>query len=64
MTSISTIRNLGEAMEAELNPAGIPTAKALHASGADEAHRQLLYFIARPHFIAYYVINMALQGRP
>ncbi|WP_347841893.1 TfoX/Sxy family DNA transformation protein, partial [Planktomarina sp.] len=31
MTAISTIRNLGPAMEAELNAAGIATAEALRA---------------------------------
>ncbi|MBT6864671.1 MAG: TfoX/Sxy family protein [Planktomarina temperata] len=64
MTTISTIRNLGPAMEAELNAAGIPTAEALRACGADEAYRRLLRSGARPHFIAYYVLHMALQGRP
>ena len=64
MTAISTIRNLGPAMEAELNAAGIPTAEALRACGADEAYRRLLRSGARPHFIAYYVLHMALQGRP
>ena len=51
-------------MEAELNAAGIPTAEALRACGADEAYRRLLRSGARPHFIAYYVLHMALQGRP
>ena len=64
MTAISTIRNLGPAMEAELNAAGIPTAEALRACGADEAYRRLLRSGTRPHFIAYYVLHMALQGRP
>ena len=64
MTAISTIRNLGPAMEAELNAAGIATAEALRACGADEAYRRLLRSGARPHFIAYYVLHMALQGRP
>ena len=51
-------------MEAELNTAGIATAEALRACGADEAYRRLLRSGARPHFIAYYVLHMALQGRP
>ena len=41
-----------------------PTAEALRACGADEAYRRLLRSGARPHFIAYYVLHMALQGRP
>ena len=64
MTAISTIRNLGPAMQAELNEAGIPTAEALRDCGADEAYKRLLCSGARPHFIAYYVLHMALQGRP
>ena len=64
MTAISTIRNLGPAMQAELNAARIPTAEALRDCGADEAYRRLLCFGMRPHFISYYVLHMALQGRP
>jgi hypothetical protein len=64
MTAISTIRNLGPAMEAQLNAASIPTAEALQACGADEAYRRLLRSGARPHFIAYYVLHMPLQSRP
>ena len=63
MTAISKIRNLGPAMQAELNAAGMPTAEALRACGADEAYRRLLCSGARPHFIADYVLHMALQGR-
>jgi hypothetical protein len=64
MTAISTIRNLGPAMQAELNAAGIPTAVALRACSADEAYKRLLCSGARPHIIACYVLHMALQGRP
>lgn len=32
--------------------------------GADEAYRRLLEAGSRPHFIMYYVLHMALQGRP
>ena len=51
-------------METELNSAGIPTAEAWRACGTDEAYRRLLCSIVRQHFIAYYVMKMALQGRP
>ena len=50
-------------MEAELNAAGIPTAEALRACGADEAYRRLLRSGARPHFIAFYLLLITLQGR-
>lgn len=64
MTAISSIRNLGAETEKALNDAGIMTAEALHEIGAHEAYRKLLENGQRPHFIGYYVLHMALQGRP
>ena len=64
MTAISTIRNLGPAMEQALNGVGIQTAEDLRAMGADAAYARLLQAGTRPHFIGYYVLHMALQGRP
>lgn len=64
MTAISTIRNLGPAVEKALNDAGIATAEDLRAIGADAAYRKLLQNGSKPHFIGYYVLHMALQGRP
>jgi len=64
MTAISTIRNLGPAMEAAFNNAGIQTAEELREIGADAAYARLLQNGTRPHFIGYYVLHMALQGRP
>ncbi len=64
MTAISTIKNLGPAMEKEFNAAGIMTAEQLREMGADEAYKCLLENGTRPHFIGYYVLHMALQGRP
>ncbi len=63
-TPISEIRNLGPASERSLIDAGIPDAEALRAIGAHEAYRRLLANGERPHFIGYYVLHMALQGRP
>lgn len=63
-TPISTLRNLGPAMELSFAKAGIHSAEALRALGTDEAYRRLLQSGTRPHFIGYYVIEMALQGRP
>lgn len=64
MTRISSIRNLGPAMEKAFNDAGVMTAEALRELGADAAYARLLENGARPHFIGYYVLHMALQGRP
>ena len=64
MTAISTIRNLGPATEAAFQRAGIGTAEELYALGADAAYARLLAAGERPHFIGYYVLVMALQGRP
>ncbi len=63
-TPVSSIRNLGPAMEAACARAGIHSAEELRALGADETCRRLLLAGTRPHFIGYYVIEMGLQGRP
>lgn len=64
MAAISTIRNLGPAFEQALNDAGIMTAEELREIGADAAYTRLLENGSKPHFIGYYVLHMALQGRP
>ena len=50
-------------MEAALNAAGIATAQDLHDMGADAAYARLIAHGTRPHFIGYYALHMALQGR-
>ena len=64
MSALTTIKNIGPAFEKSLTAAGITTAEELRALGADAAYRRLLENGARPHFIGYYVLHMALQGRP
>lgn len=61
---VTAIRNIGPAMEQALARAGIHTATALRDIGADGAYERLLRTGERPHFIGYYVLVMALQGRP
>jgi DNA transformation protein and related proteins len=61
---VSSIKNLGPASEAAFAKAGIHTATALREIGADEGYRRLLAAGTQPHFIGYYVLVMALQGRP
>lgn len=61
---VSSIRNLGPAYEQSLARVGIDSAEALRALGADAAYALLLKNGERPHFIGYYVLVMALQGRP
>lgn len=61
---VSSIRNLGPAMEAACARVGIGSAEALREIGADAAYRTLLMSGMRPHFIGYYVLVMGLQGRP
>ena len=63
-TPVSTIRNLGPAVEAACTRAGIHSAEDLRALGADAAYRRMVAAGTRPHFIGYYVLHMALQGRP
>jgi hypothetical protein len=64
MAAISTLRNLGPASEAAFLRAGIRTAEEIVAMGADAAYARLLEAGERPHFIGYYVLHMAVQGRP
>ena len=61
---VSSIRNLGPAMEAAFARAGVASAEDLRTLGTDAAYARLLESGHRPHFIAYYVIEMGLQGRP
>lgn len=63
-TPVSSIRNLGPAMEQAFARVGITTAEELREIGTDAAYARLLQSGHRPHFIAYYVIEMGLQGRP
>lgn len=63
-TPISSIPNLGPASEAQFAKAGIQSAEEVRALGADDAYRRLLAAGTAPHFIGYYVLHMALQGRP
>ena len=64
MSAITSIRNLGPATEASFAKAGITTAEDLQEMGADEAYRRWLLAGLPAHFIGYYVLVMALQGRP
>jgi hypothetical protein len=64
MAEISSIPNLGPAMQAAFAKVGITTAEELRALGADAAYARLLAGGERPHFIGYYVLVMGLQGRP
>lgn len=64
MAALETIRNIGPAFAGSLRSAGITTAEELHAIGADAAYARMLQQGSKPHFISYYVLHMALQGRP
>lgn len=63
-TPISSLRNLGPAMEGAFARAGVADAETLRDLGTDAAYERLLQAGERPHFISYYVLEMALQGRP
>lgn len=64
MAALSSIKNIGPAFEAALTAVGITTAEDLRSIGADAAYTKLLQGGSKPHFISYYVLHMALQGRP
>lgn len=61
---VSSLPNLGPASDASFARAGIHSAEELRALGADAAYAKLLDTGTRAHFISYYVLHMALQGRP
>ncbi|NNF23401.1 MAG: competence protein TfoX [Rhodobacteraceae bacterium] len=61
---VSSIPNLGPAMEAACARAGITSADVLRELGTDRTYLRLLQAGTKPHFIGYYVIEMGLQGRP
>lgn len=63
-TPVSSIKNLGPAYEEACTRAGIHSAESLLELGADAAYARLLQSGSKPHFIGYYVLVMALQGRP
>lgn len=62
--NLQSLRNIGPAMADNLTKAGITTVRQLREMGADQAYAALLKTGLRPHFIMYYVLHMALQGRP
>ena len=61
---VSSIRNLGPAVEAACAKAGIPDAETLRDLGPDDAYARMMRSGMRPHFIGYYCLVMGLQGRP
>jgi DNA transformation protein and related proteins len=61
---LTSIRNIGPAMAQAFAGVGVRSAEDLRTLGTDAAYRLLLEAGHRPHFIAYYVIEMGLQGRP
>ena len=63
-TPITTIRNLGPAMQQACRAAGINSAEDLHSLGADAAYAALIAAGTKPHFIGYCALAMGLQGRP
>ncbi|MCA8882735.1 MAG: TfoX/Sxy family protein [Rhodobacteraceae bacterium] len=63
-TPVTAVRNIGPAMAETLARVGVTTAEDLRRLGADAVYARLLAQGTRPHFIAYYAIEMGLQGRP
>lgn len=64
MTDLTSIANIGPATARALAAAGVPDARTLRRIGAHDAYGAMLRAGTRPHFIGYYVLHMALQGRP
>ena len=62
--SLTAIRSVGPATARALMRGGVRDADHLRQIGAHEGYRRVLIGGERPHFIGYYVLHMALQGRP
>jgi len=63
-TPVTTIPNIGPAFARDLARADIHSAEELRDLGPDTAYGRMIAAGVRPHFIGYYVLVMALQGRP
>lgn len=61
---VSSIRNLGPAVEQACKRAGIESAQHLRELGGDAAYEAMLRSGTQAHFIGYYAMVMGLQGRP
>ncbi len=61
---VTSIRNIGPAMEDAFHRAGLTTAEDVRALDPDTAYARLIEAGTRPHFIGYYALIMGLQGRP
>lgn len=62
-SDLTTIKGIGVAVAGQLIAAGIRTSEELRAIGAHAAYGRMLQNGLRPHFIGYYALEMALQGR-
>ena len=63
-TPLTDIAGIGPATAEGFLRAGISDAEVLRAMGADAAYGAWLAAGNPPHFIGYYALVMALQGRP
>jgi hypothetical protein len=61
---ITSISGLGPASAQGFARAGVTSAQQLRALGAHKAYRAWLESGNLAHFIGYYALHMALQGRP
>lgn len=61
---VTAIKHIGPAQAEQMARAGITSASSLRAMGADAAYRAMVKAGTQPHFIGYYALHMALQGRP
>ncbi len=59
---VSAIRNLGPRSAEAFARAGLHSAEAVIALGADAAYARLIAAGTRPHFIGYYALVMSTQS--
>lgn len=63
-TSLTSIKGIGPATAEGFIRAGITSAEELREIGADAAYAAWIEVGNPAHFIGYYALHMALQGRP
>lgn len=63
-TSLTSIKGIGPATAEGFMRAGITSAEDLREIGADAAYAAWIEAGNPAHFIGYYALHMALQGRP
>lgn len=61
---LTALAGIGPAVSSQLEAADIKSVGELRTIGAHDAYGKMMKNGLRPHFIGYYALAMAVQGRP